>query len=114
MRNGATTGSEMSSKQLAWTVVDGRLLTFHLLNGDSINGYLCGMDDFHWMIVTVGGKKHLIHKAAAALIDIASEPTYGEHRSSALEEVISPFRQVVERGVFGRVERVEVEEVVVP
>ncbi len=103
MRNGLKTGSEMSSKQLARTVVDGRLLTFHLLNGESIKGYLCGMDDFHWMIVTTDEEKHLIHKAAAALIKIAPEPTYDEkHRSSGLEEVISPFRQLVERGVFGR------------
>ena len=104
MKNGVVkSGSEMSSKQLARTVVDGRLLTFHLSTGDSIVGYLCGMDDFHWMIVTLDGGRHLIHKGAAALIDIASESTYDEeHHNSDLEEIISPFRQVVERGVFGR------------
>ncbi len=103
MKHGVMTGSEMSSKQLARTVIDGRILTFHLLTGDSINGYLCGMDDYHWMIVTTDGGKHLIHKGAAALIKIASEPTYDEkHRSESIEEIILPFRRLVEREIFGR------------
>ena len=94
----------MSSKQLARTVLDGKTVTFNLADGP-LTGYLCGMDDFHWMIVTPYGDKFLIHKASAASIEISDNPTY-EHLSSgmrdSLEVVVAPFRRWVEAAYFGR------------
>jgi hypothetical protein len=94
----------MSSRQLATTVVEGRMVTFHFLSDalDPIEGYLCGMDDFHWMVVTPLNEKHLIHKSAAR-VDLHSESTYGdEDMYSYLEEVVSPFRDFVERTGLAR------------
>ena len=99
---GPRDGSAMSSKQLARTVHDGKMLTFHLTTGDDIKGYLCGMDDYHWMIVTTDGEIHLIHKGGAIVIDISAQATYHEkHKTAELEQVIAPFRDHVEGKFFG-------------
>lgn len=100
VRLGATT----SNKQLARTVVDGRLVTFHLPGGlEPITGYVCGMDDFHWMVVTGTLEKHLIHKGAAPLITLSDESTFAsEHDRESLEGVVGPFRRWVEAEFFGR------------
>lgn len=96
-------GASMSSKQLARTVLHGRLLTFRLLTGDSITGYLCGMDDFHWMVVTGEGQKHLIHKASAGLITLADTASFEEEPlRDELEKIVGPFREFVQRSFFGR------------
>lgn len=100
------TGAALSTKQLIRTVLDGRKVTFHLHGGLEVTGYLCGMDDFHWMVVTPGGEQYLIHKASAPLIDLsdsakkyASEPSEVHRR---LEKVVGPFRRYVEVEFFGR------------
>lgn len=99
---GAKDGSGMSSKQLARTARDGKLLTFHLATGETIQGYLCGMDDYHWMIVTTDAVVHLIHKGGAILIDIASTSTYSDkHSSPELDKIIAPFRRFVQENYFG-------------
>ena len=99
----ARMGSAMSNKQLARTVIDGRLVTFRLQNNDEIKGYLCGLDDFHWMVITPRGKKHLVHKGSASVIDLADDSTYpNEESRPELEEVVGPFRRYVETEFFGR------------
>jgi hypothetical protein len=93
----------MSSKQLARTVIDGRQLTFTPLVGNPITGYLCGMDDFHWMVVTATGTKHLVHKASAPVIDFSDLATYqDEPLRDSLDGVVGPFRRFVEAEFFGR------------
>lgn len=94
----------MSSKQLARTVIDGRRITLHVPGFEGpINGYLCGMDDFHWMVVTSVGEKYLVHKASASAIHIADESTYDSERCrGTLECVVGPFRRFVEAEFFGR------------
>lgn len=94
-------GAAMSSKQLARTVKDGKLLTFHLTTGEKIGGYLCGMDDYHWMIATLNAVPHLIHKGGAIVIDIAVESTYGRDETPELEKLIAPFRKYITEEVFG-------------
>lgn len=92
----------MSSKQLARTVLDGRQITFRV-SGEQITGYLCGMDDFHWMVVTPLGNKHLVHKGSASVIDLADYSSYEREPNHALlEEVVGPFRRYVEAKFFGR------------
>lgn len=87
-------GSEMSSKQLARTVLDGKQVT--VWDGTSeapVTGYLCGMDAYHWLIITPDdGEIHLIHKSAPR-IKIHREKTYSVEPSHArLEKVVGPFR----------------------
>ena len=92
----------MSSKQLAKTVVEGRMVTFWFTTTlEPITGYLCGMDDFHWMVVTPHDEKHLVHKSAA-LVDLHTESTYGDEiMRPLLDDVVQPFRGWVERTFFG-------------
>lgn len=97
------TGSEMSAKQLARTVRDGRLVSFRFPTSEVIEGYLCGMDDFHWLVVTPAGSKHLIHKGSASIIDLSDHPSYSdEPNRPELERVVAPFREHVEETFFGR------------
>lgn len=100
----ARSGSAMSTKQLARTVFDGRKVTFSFPPSQvCIEGYLCGMDDFHWMVITPGGKKHLIHKGGASVISLSDESTYAnEPRLVELESVVAPFRAAMEADVLGR------------
>jgi hypothetical protein len=92
-------GSAMSAKQLARTVVDGRLLTFCFLGpmgdgGPILCGYLAGADDFHWLIVTAEGRKVLVHKGSAATIWFGDESTFvDEPEHEVLEAIVRPFRE---------------------
>lgn len=84
----------MSTKQIARSVHDGRLVTFHIPGSENISGYVAGMDDFHWLVLTPDGKEHLVHKSGASVVTIASQPTYAEEVLHAdLERVIEPFRK---------------------
>lgn len=96
-------GSAMSSKQLARTVKDGKLLSFRFAGlEENLTGYLCGMDDYHWMVVTASGSLHLVHKGGAIVIDIAFNRTYEfEENHSELEKVVAPFRKYVNQNFFG-------------
>jgi hypothetical protein len=93
----------MSSKQMARTVLDGKKVTFDF-GFTSVEGYLCGMDDFHWMVVTPEGQQHLIHKGQTPLISFSSQPTYdGEPQRRTLEKIIGPFRsRLADIGVIPR------------
>ena len=103
MQRQGRSGAGLSTKQMARTVVDGRAVTFTLVNSVEVSGFLCGMDDYHWMVVTPAGQRHLVHKAAAILITFADSCSYrSEQRHSALEEIVAPFRRFVERDLMGR------------
>lgn len=103
MTKTARSGSAMSSKQLARTVLDGKKVAFRFASGETVEGYLCGMDDFHWMVVTPEGSKHLVHKGSASIITLADIASYAsEPKRSDLEQVVGPFRRFVEGAYFGR------------
>lgn len=83
----------MSSKQLARTVLDGKKVTFRVANEEPVTGYLCGMDDFHWMVLTADGEQHLIHKTAP-MISLSSVATYADEPGrEQMEKIIGPFRR---------------------
>ncbi len=91
----------MSSKQLARSVIEGRQVTFDTETG-TFRGYLCGMDDFHWMIVTSNGFQLLIHKSAP-VVTMGKDCTYdSEEHKDVLEDVVAPFRRYVEETYFGK------------
>ena len=85
----------MSTKQLAQTVKDGRKLRFNFPSGDPLVGYLGGMDDYHWLVVTATSK-HLIHKGNVTMVDIFSESTYDREMTDDMEAVIGPFRRYID------------------
>ena len=89
----------MSTKQLAHAAVAGRKVTFHFAAPtlEPITGYLCGIDDFHWMVVTPSGEQHLIHKSVAR-VDLHSESTYDdEFLKDVLDRTVLPFRDFLVR-----------------
>jgi hypothetical protein len=85
----------MTRRQLARTVADGRLLTFTLTDGgEPVVGYLGGMDDFHWMVLTPDAEMFFVHKGSAPRVKIAVEATYeSEEKRDILERIIGPFRE---------------------
>ena len=88
---------------MARTVLDGKQVTFKWpSSGAEITGYLCGMDDFHWMVIEPSTTKHLVHKGSAPLISFAGTKTYDdEPNRKALEQVIAPFRTaLVDQGLI--------------
>lgn len=100
-------GDELSRKQLGRTVAEGCRIIVHLPNlpfDSPLVGYLCGVDDYHWMVVTPEGKKVLVHKGAAALIELSDEPTLAdEPRRDELERLVRPFVGYLEdRGLVPR------------
>lgn len=98
-------GSSMSDKQLARTVIDGRMLTFRLSDGSQIDGYLCGMDDFHWLVVTETASKFLIHKGRVLYVLLYDFSAFSEESNfDALEKIVKPFRERVKRDFFGQVQ----------
>lgn len=93
-------GSAMSDKQLARTVLDGRILTFTTSTGDIVTGYLGGMDNYHWLVVTPQKEQVLVHKSAPK-IKIGDKSYANEQYQDGLEKVIRPFRQnLQERGLI--------------
>lgn len=84
----------MSTKQLRQSVRHGRKITVTSA-GTTITGYLCGMDDFHLMVIEPDGRKHLVHKVGT-IISLADESTYdSEPNKDALDRVIGPFLAVL-------------------
>lgn len=95
----------MSTKQVAHTVVDGKLIIFRpfpTFPDFTITGYVYGMDDYHWAVVEPSGAKHLVHKGAP-IFTLADESTFdSEPLKESLTKLVGPFRRYVEENFFGR------------
>jgi len=84
------------------TVMDGRQVRLQTLVGEAV-GYLAGMDDFHWMIVSPDGQVILVHKGSTPVISFDQGCAYAaEDNLDALEKIIGPFRSHVQQTYFGR------------
>lgn len=95
----------MSVKQVARTVVDGRKVTFHVFDGEPVTGYVAGMDDYNWLVISPRGTKHLIHKGSCPRIDLHDLVTYpDEENHEQIEKVVGPFRRYCSSQIFGREE----------
>jgi hypothetical protein len=62
------TGSHMSDKQMARAAVQGQRLIFRTGVEMPVEGYVVGMDDFHWLIATPSNPREpvmtvLVHKS---------------------------------------------------
>jgi hypothetical protein len=95
----------MSAKQIARTVIDGKLLTFRpfaTAPDFTVCGYVYGMDDYHWAVVEPSGQTHLVHKGAP-VVTLGLESTFtDEAQHEKLEQLVGPFRRYIERNDFGR------------
>lgn len=95
-KGGEPIGSAVSTKQLAYTVRDGRLVTFHLEGNVAVQGYLAGMDGYHWLVITPSLRIHLIHKSCA-LVDLGKldqeSSLQNEENKDGIERLVLPFRQ---------------------
>lgn len=91
-------GSEASDRQVHFAVKDGRHVTFRM-DGPypPLNGYVIGVDDYHWVVLDREGATHLVHKSCQwvtigrPMLDSESE----EIRAAA-----TPFRERVLTDVF--------------
>jgi hypothetical protein len=93
MSSAQRSGSAMSAKQMARAATAGRRITFCFLAAkQEVEGYLVGMDDYHWFVATPIGhdvETMLIHKGSADLIKI--------DRVSSLEDEPSFLKDAVRK-----------------
>lgn len=97
----------MSLRHLALSVVRGQKVTFHILDADSVTGYLSAIDDdFYYVIVPEGSellRRLVSRRYGVMMIDLHDEHTYEHEPAHAtMEEIIEPFRVWVARQVLGR------------
>jgi hypothetical protein len=94
----------MSVKQLAQTVRYGRRVTFHIFDGDDVTGYLAGMDDSYFLVLSPhhnGIRRMIINRSGNPAIELHDAMTYEdeEHRA-AMEDIIGPFRGWIASHIF--------------
>ena len=97
-------GSAASDKAMFFAAKDGRLITAYMPGGDEIEGYLCGVDDYHWTLVTTDGDTVLIHKTIPAVRISANRTFRTEHEEVAarIEQATSSFRALAANRTSGR------------
>lgn len=105
MASPARTGSQMSSKQIAYAVLAGKRLTFRIPTVGVVEGYVIGMDDYHWFVAHVEDdntsgdndslvETTLLHKGSVAAINISRKPALASeahHIRVAVEELGRAF-----------------------
>lgn len=98
-------GSSFSDKQIAHAVKDGRAVEVLFCDGSTAIGFVYGADDFHWGLVTLDGRRLLVHKSTPRLV--FTEHLL-EHQGGSVRERIEPlvsgFRDYVLREVFNQTE----------
>lgn len=96
-------GSHFTDKQIAQSVKDGRAVHVTLLDGRTVLGWVYGMDDFHWGLVTLDGSKVLVHKSAPFVeftVHLLAQQTSAVQ--ALIEPVVTPFRAHVVETVFSK------------
>lgn len=92
-------GASMSTSQMTYAALDTRRVTAHIMPEFTIEGYLAGMDDFHWLIVDTDGGLTLVHKSAP-VVRIARGSTYDEETEAArclMDPILQPFIKSLQR-----------------
>jgi hypothetical protein len=110
---GSRSGSSMSSRQMARAATDGRRISFQWVasNGNYVaplDGYLVGMDDFHWLVLTTPNQQiALIHKTSPDITLIkksCSLTSESEATQLAVEEMGRAFFNFCDRTYLGKSE----------
>ena len=88
----------MSSKQMAYAANAGSRLSFHFGGHEVVQGYLCGMDDYHWLVAEVTEADrvitHLIHKGSVRRVQIHREDRLCDepaHVKAEIDGIGGPF-----------------------
>lgn len=106
MGNGAARnqrqGSAVSTKELGRAAVEGRRLILTFTSGARVEGYLAGMDDYHWKIVDPDGGVLLIHKSAPEIIRISDADLDQAENATEIKAICDPFRKAMEREALGK------------
>lgn len=67
---------------------------------DPVAGYLAGMDDYHWLVITSDLKLHLIHKSISR-VDLGALDQSGqleqEQSKEEIEKLVGPFRSYLQK-----------------
>ena len=67
---------------------------------EPISGYLAGMDDYHWLVVTSDLKLHLVHKGISR-VDLGALDKKGELEEEVnkdeIQRIIRPFLQHLQK-----------------
>lgn len=102
MKPAVRRGSNASDKQIAHAVADSRQVQVGV-NGSTINGYVMGMDDYHWVVVDTKTTVHLVHKSAP-LFTIGRRTLSDELQTvqDELTPMLAPFQQFVLRELLGQ------------
>jgi hypothetical protein len=104
-------GSSVSSRQMAYAAVNGLKVNLQWLSVDrSVAGYLVGMDDFHWMLVSTNSDIDssdvvLVHKASPDLVIIIKEPSLAsepKYLQVIVEDVGRGFFSYCDKTFFGK------------
>jgi hypothetical protein len=79
--------------------IRGSLMTFVFSLDDTVTGYLCGVDDFHWLVATADtAELMLIHKTAPGRVYIGTgEDLDREADRDRYHKIIGPFREWAEK-----------------
>ena len=94
---------------MAYAATAGRKVTFWFLASDiHLEGYLVGMDDYHWLIAASKGddvETTLVHKSSADLVTISKESSLDSEPDTvkvAVEEIGRGFFAFCDRTYFGK------------
>lgn len=98
----------MSLKQLCQTVRNGQMITFHIFDGDPVQGYLAGLDtDSYFVLEPYGNgrdrfRRKIIRFYGSPTFEIHSLSTYDDEGCHGeMEEIVRPFRAWVLKNIFG-------------
>jgi hypothetical protein len=59
--------SSFSDKQILAAAKHSKVVTVSLPSGETVEGWICGLDAFHWGVVDSSGRVYLIHKSVPSL-----------------------------------------------
>lgn len=98
-------GSSQSDKQVYHAVKDLRAVLVPSIadqSGQALRGYITGMDDYHWVILSDDLLTYMIHKTVPALVvtDAKAQDEPNDMFKSLVMERTSSFREYVLREHF--------------
>lgn len=104
----------MTERQLYASVVSGQKITFHVFDGDPIDGYLAGMDGERFFVLEPVGheratfrKQFVDRRSGSPVFEIHSDRAYrDEPAREAMDEIIGSFRKWISLNIMNRREKV--------
>lgn len=91
-------GSTQSDRQIAFAVRDGKMVTVTISTGEKVTGYVFGVDDFHWLIITPHVETLMVHKSAPSVLIHQKSTLDAAH--AEVQTLVSHFRSSVLRDYF--------------